>query len=161
MLFKTVHLPLLERDTLYIQNSLAATMGKGYSLYPKQSGCHYVRGIFLYAEQSATMGKGYIFFISRTVQPPLWERDILYIQNSPAATIRKRQLLFKTVRPPLWERDILYIQNSPATTMRKGYSLYPEQSGCHYVRGILSEDAPRMPPRYIPHLLFIFYLHFV
>ena len=25
----------------------------------------------------------------------------------------------------------------------------------------LSEDAPRTPPRYIPHLLFIFYLHFV
>ena len=146
MLFKTVHLPLLERDILYIQNSPAATMGKGYSLYSKQSSCHYVRGIFLYAEQSATIGKGYIFFISRTVQPLLWER-IFFIS--------------RIVQPPLCERDILYIQNSPAATMRKGYSLYPEQSGRHYVRGILSEDAPRMPPRYIPHLLFIFYLHFV
>ena len=67
-------------------------MGKGYSLYPEQSGRHYVRGIFLYAEQSGRhYGKG------------------LYI---------------------------LYIQNSPAATMGKGYSLYPEQSSCHYGKGI-------------------------
>ena len=61
----------------------------------------------------ATMGKGYIFFMSRTVWLPLWEKDILYIQNSLVAT------------------------------MGKGYSLHPEQSGRHYVKGIFLLGQPQ------------------
>ena len=51
-------------------------MRKGYSLYPKQSGRHY--------------GKG-IIFISRTVRPPLWERDNLVRAAAVGFSFRKGQ----------------------------------------------------------------------
>ena len=77
------------KDFLYIQNCPAATIAKGYSLYPEQSGRHYSKGYSLYPELSGRHYSKGCSLYPELSGPPLWQRDILYIQNCPAATIGK------------------------------------------------------------------------
>ena len=60
-------------------------------------------------------------YVQAHTPPPLWERDIFYIQYCLAVAMRKGYSLYPVC---------------PAAAMGKGFLLYPNQSGHHYEKGI-------------------------
>ena len=70
------HTATIRKVYSYMQNCPAATIGKGYSLYSKLSGHHYWK---------------HIFFIFRTVRPPLLEREDLVRAAAVGFYFRKVQ----------------------------------------------------------------------
>ena len=70
-----------------------ATMRKGYSLYPEQSGCHCKKrkGYSLKPKQSGRHYWKGIFFKTRTVRPPLCKRDIFVRAATVGFSFHKMQ----------------------------------------------------------------------